>query len=57
MACMRVPAGRWCGRGTLWRECVQAAVFVGLDDARRRIASDPDPEAEDRVPLLASKSA
>jgi transposase InsO family protein len=24
--------------GTLWRECVQEAVFVGLDDARRRVA-------------------
>jgi hypothetical protein len=23
--------------GTLWRECLQTAVFVGLDDARRRI--------------------
>jgi transposase InsO family protein len=23
--------------GTLWRECVQSAVFLGLDDARRRI--------------------
>ena len=23
--------------GTLWRECVEAAVFVGLDDARRRV--------------------
>lgn len=24
--------------GSLWRECVQEAVFLGLDDARRRIA-------------------
>jgi len=23
--------------GTLWRECVEAAVFLGLDDARRRV--------------------
>jgi transposase InsO family protein len=23
--------------GTLWRECVQSAVFTGLDDARRRV--------------------
>jgi len=23
--------------GTLWRECVQSAVFLGLDDARRRV--------------------
>jgi transposase InsO family protein len=23
--------------GTLWRECLEAAIFVGLDDARRRI--------------------
>jgi transposase InsO family protein len=23
--------------GTLWRECVQAAVFAGLEDARRRV--------------------
>jgi transposase InsO family protein len=23
--------------GTLWRECVQGAVFLGLDDARRRV--------------------
>jgi transposase InsO family protein len=23
--------------GTLWRECVQSAVFAGLDDARRRV--------------------
>lgn len=23
--------------GTLWRECVEAAVFAGLDDARRRV--------------------
>ena len=29
--------------GTLWRECVETAVFLDMEDARRRVGGRKDP--------------